>query len=181
MKRVVSLALAALVAGGLALGTAGTALAHNVLVDSTPKDGASLDAGPAEITLTFDQPVQAGERFNTITVTGPDSTQWQGDGEPTVKNNSVTFPVRPLGPAAEYSVGYRILSADGHPVTGTLKFTLTKAGTGTPATATAAPAESSSPESDGGVPIWVWIAGAVVLLGGGVYFALKGPKENAGR
>ncbi|CCH27381.1 copper resistance CopC family protein [Actinosynnema sp. NPDC047251] len=175
MRRALSLTLAAFLAGGLALLGTGTASAHNVLVSSDPKDGQALEAGPAEITLVFDQPVQGGDKFNTITVKGPDDTRWEDGGEPVVRNNSVVFKVRPLGPAAEYQVGYRILSADGHPVSGNLKFSTTKAGGGTPnaATETAKAGESSSDEG-GGVPIWVWIIGAVVLLGGGVFFALRG-------
>jgi hypothetical protein len=71
-----------------------------------------------------------------------------------------------------------VLSADGHPVTGELTFTLTAAGTGTPATVDAAksPGSSSSaaPQSGStGVPIWVWIAGAVVLLAIGLTVALR--------
>ena len=180
MRRVVSLLLTGLVAGAVVLGTAAPALAHNVLVGSDPQDGSQLEAGPASITLTFDQPVQAGEKFNTITVTGPEGTRWEAGGEPTVKNNSVVFPVRPLGPAAEYTVGYRILSADGHPVTGSLKFTLTKAGSGTPAPASASAAEGSASTSSGsgGVPIWVWIVGAAVLLGGGAFLALRGGADD---
>ncbi|MFD1148745.1 copper resistance CopC family protein [Saccharothrix hoggarensis] len=176
MRRVVSLLLTGLVAGGVVLGAATPALAHNVLVGSDPKDGSQLATGPTTITLTFDQPVQDGEKFNTVTVTGPEGTRWEADSEPTVKNNSVVFPVRPLGPAAEYTVGYRVLSADGHPVTGSIKFTLTKAGDGTPAPVSVSPDAdpASVPPGAGGVPIWVWIAGAVVLLGGGVFLALRG-------
>ncbi|MEU4801444.1 copper resistance CopC family protein [Actinosynnema sp. NPDC023587] len=186
MRRALLLTLVALLAGGLALLGSGTALAHNVLISSDPKDGQSLEAGPAEITLVFDQPVQGGDKFNTITVKGPEDSRWEDGGEPVIRNNSVVFKVRPLGPAAEYQVGYRILSADGHPVSGNLKFTTTKAGPGTPNAATET-AESSarSSEEDGGVPIWVWIVGAVVLLGGGVFFALRGgsggPGESARR
>ncbi len=172
MRRAFSLLIAGLLAGALALVGTGTAMAHNVLVSSDPKDGQQLEAGPAEITLTFDQPVQAGDKFNTITVKGPDDSRWEQDGEPTVKNNSVTFKVRPLGPAAEYQIGYRVLSADGHPVSGNLKFSTTKAGNGTPAPVKSA--DQPATEDSGGVPIWVWIVGAVVLLGGGVFFALRG-------
>ncbi|MFE2752455.1 copper resistance protein CopC [Actinosynnema sp. NPDC059335] len=185
MRRVVSLLLTGLLAGGLALATAAPASAHNVLISSDPKDGSSLETGPATVTLTFDQPVQAGEKFNTITVTGPEGTRWEAEGEPTVKNNSVVFPIRPLGPAAEYTVGYRVLSADGHPVTGSLKFTLTKAGDGTPAPAAPADPDAGSSSSGSGVPIWVWIAAAAVLLAGGAFFAVRGgsgdAKENGGR
>lgn len=178
MRRVVSLLLTGLVAGAVVLGTATPALAHNVLISSDPKDGSSVEAGPAAITLTFDQPVTGGDGFNTISVTGPEGTRWEADGEPTIRDNVVTFPLRPLGPAAEYAVSYRILSADGHPVSGSLKFTLTKAGNGTPAPATSAAAQDQASGSGGGVPIWVWIAGAVVLLAGGVFFALRGGGEQ---
>ncbi|MBW4719519.1 copper resistance CopC family protein [Saccharothrix obliqua] len=179
MRRVFSLLAAALLAGGLAVVGAGTASAHNVLVSSDPKDGQSLETGPAEITLVFDQPVQAGDKFNTISVQAPDGTRWEDAADPVVRDNSVIFKVRTLGPAAEYRVDYRILSADGHSVTGDLKFTTTKEGGGTPAPTAAAEQDSGG---GGGVPIWVWIAGAVVLLGGGVFFALRGGgREPAGR
>ncbi|MGQ0839931.1 copper resistance CopC family protein [Actinokineospora sp.] len=156
------------------IGLATPALAHNQLVSSNPADKASMAAGPKTIELTFDQPVQAGANLNSIVVVGPrGGDQWQ-DGKVTVRSNVVTVPVRELGPAGDYRVGYRILSADGHPVTGELKFTLTAAGNGTPAPAEAEQAVPDAGAADsGGLPTWVWIAGAVVLLGAGVFFAMR--------
>ncbi|WNV91950.1 copper resistance protein CopC [Umezawaea sp. Da 62-37] len=163
------------------LGVAGPALAHNVLVSSDPLAGSSVETGPSSVTLTFDQPVNGGPGLNAISVVSPDGGHWEGVGEPTVRDNTVTAQLRPLGPAGEYTISYRILSADGHPVTESLKFTLTKAGSGTPAPASeiakadpAGTAAGSTGENSGGVPIWVWILGAVVLLGGGVFLALRG-------
>jgi methionine-rich copper-binding protein CopC len=185
MKRALSLLVSGLIAAAVMLGLAGPALAHNVLISSDPKDGASVDAGPALATLTFDQPVQSGDKLNSVTVIGPDNTHWEASGDPTVKGNAVIASLRPLGPAGEYTVGYRVLSADGHPVTGSVKFTLTKAGNGTPATAGQASSQATSGSAsggDGGMPIWPWIIGAVVLLGGGVFLALRGgSKEDSGR
>ncbi|WP_410587380.1 copper resistance protein CopC [Amycolatopsis sp. lyj-23] len=167
-------------------GTATPALAHNVLVSSDPANGSSVATGPAKISLTFDQYVQ-GADVNQIAVTGPGGGQW-AEGPIGVVNNVISAPLRPLGPAGKYTVGYRVLSADGHPVTGELTFTLTTAGTGTPATVDAArsPGGSSSaaPQSSTGVPIWVWIAGAVVLLAIGLTVALRsggkvGPENTA--
>jgi hypothetical protein len=81
--------------------------------------------------------------------------------------------VRELGPRGVYTIGYRVVSADGHPVSGKVTFTLTKAGNGTPAAnnedAQAAPLESE----DSGLPIWVWLVGAAVLLGAGLFVALR--------
>ncbi|GLZ41291.1 copper resistance CopC family protein [Actinokineospora sp. NBRC 105648] len=159
------------------VGLAGPALAHNQLVSSNPADKASLETGPGTIELTFDQPVQAGENLNTLVVVGPaGKDQWQA-GKAAVRGNVVSAPLRPLGPAGEYRVGYRILSADGHPVTGEIKFTLTKAGNGTPAPAEEVAQDTGTPAAstpdDGGVPVWVWIGGAVLLLGAGIVLAMR--------
>ncbi|MEQ0562708.1 copper resistance CopC family protein [Amycolatopsis sp. NEAU-NG30] len=170
--------LVALALTGVAvLGTATPALAHNVLISSDPANGSSVATGPAKISLTFDQYVQ-GADVNQIAVTGPGGGQW-AEGPISVVNNVISAPLRPLGPAGKYTIGYRVLSADGHPVTGELSFTLTTAGTGTPAAVDAARSPGGSaqaapqPSSSTGVPIWVWIAGAVVLLAIGLTVALR--------
>lgn len=163
------LAILALTGLGL-LGLAGTASAHNSLISSNPTQDASLDAGPNTVVLTFNEPVQEGKGLNSVAVTGPDGKEWQG-GPAEVDSNVVSAPVRELGPAGVYTIGYRIVSADGHPVSGKVTFTLTKAGNGTPA---AASASLTTPDDDGGgVPIWVWLVGAAVLLGAGLFVALR--------
>jgi hypothetical protein len=75
-----------------------------------------------------------------------------------------------------YTVAYRILSADGHPVEGAVRFTLTTAGTGTPAPSAAAQPPTTSGQGGhggGGMPVWPWIVGAAALLAIGVVFALR--------
>ncbi|MQA11422.1 MAG: copper resistance protein CopC [Pseudonocardiaceae bacterium] len=179
MRRLVVPVLAGL---ALLIGFATPAQAHNQLVDSDPKNGASVQTGPKQVTLTFDQPVQPGE-FNTIAITGPKGGSWV-DGPATVDGPKVRAKVRPLGPAGKYTIGYRILSADGHPVNGELAITLTKAGNGTPSKAPASQggsaAEAPSGDDSGGAPIWVWIAGAVVLLGLGLFVAMRGGRSSSG-
>lgn len=165
-----------LVLAGLGLfALAAPASAHNSLISSNPADEVSMETGPETVVLTFDQPVQDGEGLNSVAVTGPDGTEWQA-GPATVDSNVVAMPVRELGPKGVYTIGYRIVSADGHPVSGKLTFTLTKAGDGTPAPAnagSAAPGTSGGGSGGGGVPIWVWLAGAVVLLGAGLFVAMR--------
>ncbi|MEK6439217.1 copper resistance CopC family protein [Pseudonocardia sp. T1-2H] len=166
-----ALVIAALVAG------AGVASAHNVLIGSDPPDGATLTAGPAQVRLTFDLPVREG--FATVTVVGPGGTRWE-DGAPVVYANTVSEKVRPLGPAGVYQVGYRIVSDDGHPVSGAIRFTLTTPGAGTPNPAPAAGSGGTS----GGIPLWPFLVGGVVLLVGGVVVALRlgrGPDERVRR
>ena len=176
MKRLLACLL--LACAGL-IGLAGPAFAHNVLVGSDPKDGTSMATGPSTVSLTFDLPIQLGD-FDVITVTGPNSTRWEA-GKATVDSNVISAPVRPLGAAGQYTIGYRILSADGHPVSGEVKFTLTKAGNGTPATPTAADQQASGGAGDS-LPVWPWIVGGVVLLGVGVFVALRmgrAPEDNS--
>jgi copper resistance protein C len=170
------LAVLALTGFGL-FALAAPASAHNTLVSSNPVQDASLDAGPRTVVLTFDQPVQEGDGLNSIAVTGPDGKQWQG-GTAKVDSNVVSVPLRELGPKGLYTVGYRIVSADGHPVSGKVTFTLTTAGNGTPAAAAdtntaAVPGTVGSTPAGSGVPIWVWLAGAGVLLAAGLFVALR--------
>jgi len=148
---------------------AGPAWAHTSLVSSDPADGASVASGPGRVTLTFDEPVQS--EFATVTVTGPGDTRWDS-GEPAVSGSSVTAPVAPLGPAGDYVVGYRVVSADGHPVTGTVRFRLTTAGAGSPVQPADGPAPATLGD-DGAAPLWPWIAGAVLVLAAGVAAALR--------
>jgi len=180
VRRAAAAVGAVLVSAVAMVGLAAPASAHNVLVSSDPAENAALPSSPPEITLTFDQYVQAGES-NQLAVTGPDGRQW-AEGPIKVEGNVVTAAVRPLGPAGEYTIGFRILSADGHPVPGEVRFTLTTAGNGTPAPVDAAKGDGAAVEASGsgsgGLPVWVWIAGAVVLLGLGLVLALRMGKEG---
>ncbi|MCO1658000.1 copper resistance CopC family protein [Pseudonocardia humida] len=165
----------------LLLGTA-PAFAHTRLESSDPADGSSVDAAPQRVSLTFNESVPA--EFSQVTVVGPDGTNYQ-TGTVTSADGVVSTAVLPLGPAGRYEIGYRVVSDDGHPVTGSVAFTLTAAATPSPAAAApsasaAAPAPAPTPPSaaaaqpdDGGSPVWPWIVGAVVLVGGGVVAALR--------
>ncbi|MGH3756589.1 copper resistance CopC family protein [Actinophytocola sp.] len=158
---------AVLVLVGLTLlGLATPAVAHNSLVGSNPADKATVRSSPSNIELTFDQPVQKGDGLNTISVAGPSNTGWK-TGPVNVASNVVSASLDELGPAGAYRISYRIVSADGHPVSGELEFTLANAGSGTSTTT------ATAEEQDGGLPIWVWIVGAVVVLGAGLTVAMR--------
>jgi copper resistance protein C len=154
---------------GMLLGTA-PAWAHSQLLGTDPADGASVDTGPAQVTLTFNEDMPAG--FDVVTVTGPDGRTWQ-TGQVTTAGQTVSVPIAPLGPAGRYEVHYRVVSADGHPVQGGSSFTLTRAGTGTAPPQAAPSTTGAAPTDDTGSPIWPWIVGAVVLVGAGVGAVLR--------
>ena len=132
--------------------------------------GAVLATGPSVVRFDFNAPVRNGPNY--ITVTGPGDTRWERTENATVDGNSVSTAVAPLGPAGVYTAEYRIISADGHPVSGSITFTLAQAGNGTPVNvANAGQAANSS--SGGGVPIWVWLLVAAVVLVAGVIVTLR--------
>ena len=124
LSRLLVLMLLTLAAG---VGLAGPAAAHNVLTSSDPTDGSTLQTAPTTVRLTFDQPVQDFEPV--VTVIGPDGNRYES-GAPVVDSTVVTAGVNALPVAGAYSIAYRIVSADGHPVEGEIKFELAEGAVG---------------------------------------------------
>lgn len=150
MRRAAVRALVVPLAACVALLLATPVRAHNVLTGSDPANGAKLAAMPERVTLTFDQAVR--REYARIAVTGPDGGRYE-HGEVGVSGTAVFIGVLPSGPAGEYSIGYRIVSNDGHPVTGTITFTVTGTATGGPGSAaTVAPAQTPSATAEGAAP-----------------------------
>jgi len=183
--RILAGAITACVA--LLLGAA-PASAHTRLEGSDPVDGSSVASAPEAVSLQFNEDLQA--EFATLSVVGPDGTQYQ-KGVVSAANGQISTAVSPLGPVGDYRIGYRVVSDDGHPITGTVSFTLTTPGPGgalpTPSAAlpsAAAPApvpdpatvavdpQASTQQSED-APIWPWLVGAVVLVGAGATAALR--------
>jgi copper resistance protein C len=171
MRRLAAFVVCALTTGLIMIGLATPASAHNVLVGSLPARGTTMTTGPSLVRFNFDAPVQNGN--DTIVVIGPNGKHWERTSHASVLGNSVLTQVAPLGPAGTYTATYHIISADSHPVSGSITFQLTKAGTGTPVSAA-----SVAGSSDSAVPVWVWIVIAVVVLGGALYAALR-PRRRA--
>ncbi len=136
-------ALVALVIGAL-VGPAGPAAAHDELISTQPSADAVLDTAPTSIALEFSQDVLAISP--TIVLTGPAG---QVDlAAPTVDATRVSVPVPADLPPGAYSVIWRIVSVDGHPVQGTFGFTLT--GPVTTSTPTDTPTTLATPTPTAG-------------------------------
>jgi len=104
------------------------AAAHAALLSTNPPQGAQLSSAPADVTLTFTEEVGLGARAVEV-----DDTRGQKvNGGPArhVGSDSRTVQVA-LPPGlgrGSYTVTWRVVSADGHPVSGTFAF-----GVGVPA------------------------------------------------
>lgn len=104
-----------------------------------------------------------------------------GASDPVVDGSTVTVDLDGLGAAGEYTIGYRVVSADGHPITGSIPFQLTQASptsaatsaSAAPATTETTPTAAEDTEDSSGFPIWI-IAVVVIAVGAaGVLFALR--------
>lgn len=157
--------------GATVLGS-GVASAHSVVTASNPDDKSAIDAGPERVSVTFNEALQ--DTFAALTVVGPDGNLWS-KGTPTVEGPTVSVPVGELGPVGEYTIAYRVTSADGHAVSGTRTFTLTKEGTGSPGVKA-----DASPDTEGTFNwFWLLLGAAVVLFGLGLGFALRNPRSKS--
>ncbi|MFB4285429.1 copper resistance protein CopC [Nonomuraea sp. MTCD27] len=179
MRRLLTVLLLACAAVGVAYSPA---QAHNVLIGSDPKDGATLAASPERVTLVFDQAVRQG--YASVGVTGADGSAW-ADGSAVVAAERVSVKVKPLPAGGSYVVGYRILSADGHPVTGKIRFSLAADASGVAAGAAAGgtSAEAAEAAANGGAGMAVvWVVGALLILAAGTAVALRrsAPGARAG-
>lgn len=113
------LVVAAVAAAAILLG-APAAVAHAALVSTTPADGAQLGQEPRSVALEFNQTIGTPAY---VVVTAPDGSHLQ-KGDPNVVDEKVTQSVSRSGTAGEYSISYRVVSADGHPVEGTTTYTV---------------------------------------------------------
>lgn len=115
MKTVVVAIIALLLVLSLVL----PAFAHAQLVSSSPESGASVPTAE-ELVLTFNEDVSP----DFVTFYAQGDSEGVLDGDPTVDGAVVTQPLAPTR-NGEYAIGYRVVSADGHPVSGEITFTLT--------------------------------------------------------
>ncbi len=105
------------------------AQAHDVLEATNPADGAIVSAVPAKISITFNHtPTAIGSK---IQIKDSDGTNW-ASRPVDILDNVVTQDTKPGAPMGPYTVEWRIVSSDSHPIEGTFSFTAN--GTGVQAT-----------------------------------------------
>jgi copper transport protein len=97
----------------------GQALAHAALVASDPADGAVLAKAPAELSLTFDEPVSP----LILKLVEPGGSE-AALGKPRFDGNRLVLAApHDLGQGS-YVLSWRVISEDGHPVGGAVVFSI---------------------------------------------------------
>jgi methionine-rich copper-binding protein CopC len=119
------LGAAALLGLGLISLSATASQAHSQLVKSSPANGIVLATAPSQVVFTFDENLLPD--LDTISINNEQGVNVTSKQVEPVAN-TLTMPW-PVGtPAGTYQVAYRIVSGDGHPVTGAITFTIGSAG-----------------------------------------------------
>jgi len=126
------------------------ASAHDSLSGSTPQDGQTVAKVPASIKLTFSEPPLA--LGSKVTVVDPDGRNW-ATGKVEIVDDVASQSVSPDAPSGEYTVTWRVVSADSHPIEGTFRFTATAGNAASrTATATAAAPATAPPTASQTTP-----------------------------
>jgi len=113
------------------------AFAHDTEVATQPADGAVLTEPPARVVIEFDARIMdVGE---ALVVRSADGVV-VSTGTPVVEGRALSTAVRTDVPAGTFTVAYRIVSQDGHPLSSTFSYVVA----GDP-TASASPVPAPSP------------------------------------
>lgn len=117
--RALGVVLALCTAMALALLGAAPASAHAQLVETDPADGERLDQAPASVELTFNEHIE--QIGSQVVITDAGGTEVQ-DGDPQIDGPTLTQDLIDERPEGSYTVQWRVVSADGHPVSGEFTF-----------------------------------------------------------
>ena len=168
---------------GLVISAPGVASAHAALASSTPENKAKIKVMPDQVSLTLNEPIQApafvsvvgedGARVNSKVVKFQDKTA----------TSDITKPAA----AGSYKMNYRIVSADGHPVTGTVEFEVIEGATPTP---TPEPTEtlgaqaetddaSGAPSKSSGTKDALTVLGFFAVAMGGLIYLVRAGMRTA--
>jgi copper transport protein len=120
-RLVLLLAAAWLAAAGFVLVSASPASAHAVLTSSTPTDGQILATPPQEVQITFSESVSA--QLGGLTVLNSSGERVDNDDTKIGTTGVVlSATVKPDLLDGTYVMNYRVVSSDGHPISGAIVF-----------------------------------------------------------
>ena len=173
-RRSVRVVSAAAVAAAAALTSAGIASAHATLQQTEPARGTTVKTQPKAIVFHFSERVEMNFSAIHIYDAGGKAVDDGRAVHPNGNSSDVSIGLKPKVAKGTYTATYRVISADGHPVSGGFVFSIGKAG--------AAPAKSVAELAGGsgvgrGTTIAFGVAravqyGAIALAIGGLAFLL---------
>ncbi|WCD97962.1 copper resistance protein CopC [Streptomyces sp. HUAS 31] len=159
------------------LGGTGPASAHAALRATDPEDGSVLKSAPRDITLTFTESV--GLLEDSFRVLDPDGRRLR-TGEPEhargggAETATVTLPAKLA--EGTYTVAWRVVSADSHPVSGAFTFSVGKPSL-TTATIDTGPTEDPATKSLYNIARYLAYLAVALLIGTATFMAVCRPPD----
>ncbi|MFD0568387.1 copper resistance CopC/CopD family protein [Kitasatospora gansuensis] len=154
-RRLIGVLIALCAAALMVLGAAGTAAAHAALVSTDPAQNSVVPSAPTAVTLTFSEGVTLSA--DSVRVLDPAGKQVDaGDsGRADGKGDTARVTLRPGLGNGTYTVAWRAVSDDSHPVGGAFTFSI-----GAPS-ATVVPADSAQGVKTDGLISFMYDTGRV--------------------
>lgn len=112
------------------------AAAHDELVSTNPADGATLTEAPASLELTYSGDIMDVDGANQVRVTNA-AGESVTDGAADIDGKVVTQDLATADADDTYTVTWRVVSSDGHPIQGTFTYTVGQGSSSASSTAAA--------------------------------------------
>ncbi|MFD7782244.1 copper resistance protein CopC [Streptomyces nojiriensis] len=164
----------------LLLSGAGTAVAHASLSGSDPADGSVLKEDPKHVTLTFTESVSFPDE--ALRVLSPENERVNPRPVQHVDGKENTARVELAGelPQGTYTVAWRVVSADGHPISGAFIFSIGEPSETTAVVATGSPDDTAVGRLYSALR-YVAYSGMALLVGAAAFVLLCWPAAGASR
>ena len=167
--------------------TALPATAHEELVDQEPKAGQILEAGITEVKLSFSEDLIALENSAGSQIVILDENQNPVNNGCAVIDARTAIALVDIDQPGTYQVGWRVVSGDGHPISGSFSFVVennagytadpdyTFTECADPYNPESASVETQTPE------YWYWLLWASIPLAGvGLFLLLRSKNKGSG-
>ncbi|RPE42618.1 copper transport protein [Streptomyces sp. Ag109_O5-1] len=171
-----SLTLIGTLLAALLFASAAPASAHAALRGSDPADGAVLKSAPGSVTLTFTESVGLlDDSFRVYDPTNHRVTTGEAEHGPAGSDTArITFPKK-LG-TGTFTVAWRVVSADSHPVSGALTFSVGKPSATTVPVSTG-PVENPATDSLYNMGRYVAYLAVALLIGAVAFITVCRPPD----
>jgi methionine-rich copper-binding protein CopC len=187
IRQLQSALLGAAILAAALLGAIAPASAHDAAESTSPASGATLAAPPEKVSVTFNRnPLGLGSQMLVNDAAG---ANW-ADGAVEIVDNVASQKLKPGAPAGAYTVVWRVVSSDSHPIEGTFTFTATAGAAGSTAAAavptmgTPQPGTTSEPSrpADSSEPFpWSIVVFVGTAIGIVVVLGVMAKRRLAGR
>ena len=148
------------------------AAAHTGFVDSQPSNGQTVRETPRVVSVNFSEPpLPTGAALVAL---GPDG---RIPLPAATRGRSIEAPWPGDAPNGAYTLTYRVVAGDGHPITGEISFRLDAPrdsgdrSAPRPSTQQTSAPQAAETEPGPAIPVWLWLI-AAALIGAGAYLAI---------